>query len=486
VRLIFTICLCFVWVTPVDVPVVASEAMSATRELLLPSPPNVKEGLPFVGPAMAFQKDPIGFLRRCQRKHGDVFTVNLLLFKATFALGPEEQRRWFTARPEVLDFFTATVEASQALIGDLSRFRRFSMHLDAVNAVIRLGLMKTERVNVYLDAIRRVARKRFEAWVDAPRIDLFQETSAMINQINVEALLGADTWAKHGETIANAYYELEFNGIKPEAVAFPNFPSPAVRRCKRARDRVDAIMRDLVAERSAAPNDDYISLWLTQTPLDGEGPDVAELAAHLLGLFFAAHTNTTGTFAWTLANLAARPDLFERASAECDAHAERHGESPPYPALRELEFLDACMRESVRLSFAVFLIRRALVPYGAGDFWVPEGQRVCVAPILTHLDPAVYEDPERFDPDRFADLSEARQLEREGTYVQFGLGAHRCLGEMFANAVLRAAWCIFFRDYEIELEDNKLPPHDFTKTLGTAYPTRPVWARVRHRDSEDV
>lgn len=28
---------------------------------------------------------------------------------------------------------------------------------------------------------------------------------------------------------------------------------------------------------------------------------------------------------------------------------------------------------------------------------------------------------------------------------------------MFANAVLRAAWCIFFRDYEIELEDSELP-----------------------------
>ena len=31
--------------------------------------------------------------------------------------------------------------------------------------------------------------------------------------------------------------------------------------------------------------------------------------------------------AWTVANLAARPDLFERAAAECDAHAERQGES---------------------------------------------------------------------------------------------------------------------------------------------------------------
>ena len=29
--------------------------------------------------------------------------------------------------------------------------------------------------------------------------------------------------------------------------------------------------------------------------------------------------------AWTVANLAARPDLFERAAAECDARAERHG-----------------------------------------------------------------------------------------------------------------------------------------------------------------
>lgn len=455
---------------------------SATQELPLPLPPGVKEGLPFVGPAMAFQKDPIGFLRRCQRKHGDVFTVNLLLFKATFVLGAEEQHRFFTARPDVLDFFTATVEASQALVGDLIRFRRLSEHEVTVNAVIRLGLMKTERLNVYLNAIRRVARQRFEAWVDSPRIDLFHETSAMINQINVEALLGADTWAKHGETIANAYYDLEFNGIKPEAVAFPHLPSPAVRRCRRARDRVDVIMHELVEQRSNAPGDDYISLWLTEAPFDGEPPEVPELAAHLLGLFFAAHTNTTGTFAWTVANLAARPDLFERASAECEAHAARHGEAPPYPALRELNFLDACMRESVRQSFAVLLIRRALVPYSAGDFSVPEGQRVCVAPILTHMDPAVYEDPERFDPDRFADLSEARQLEREGAYVQFGLGAHRCLGEMFANAVLRAAWCIFFRDYEITLEDSELPPHDWTKTLGTAYPTRPVWAQVRRRE----
>jgi cytochrome P450 len=100
---------------------------------------------------------------------------------------------------------------------------------------------------------------------------------------------------------------------------------------------------------------------------------------------------------------------------------------------------------------------------------------------LTHLDPSIYPRPDHFDPDRFADTQRRRQLQRDCAYVQFGFGLHRCLGEMFANAVLKPSWSLLLRHYELTLVEECVPPPDWSKSLGTPFPVRPVRVRVKRR-----
>jgi cytochrome P450 len=59
---------------------------------------------------------------------------------------------------------------------------------------------------------------------------------------------------------------------------------------------------------------------------------------------------------------------------------------------------------------------------------LPTGSFIGAATTLIHMDPALYPDPERFDPDRFADASRG-----PGVYFPFGGGGRRCLGAGFAR-----------------------------------------------------
>jgi hypothetical protein len=48
------------------------------------TPPNVSVGIPYLGPAIQFSKDPLHVLQYAKEKYGPVFTINLILYRVTF------------------------------------------------------------------------------------------------------------------------------------------------------------------------------------------------------------------------------------------------------------------------------------------------------------------------------------------------------------------------------------------------------------------
>ena len=73
--------------------------------------------------------------------------------------------------------------------------------------------------------------------------------------------------------------------------------------------------------------------------------------------------------------------------------------------LKDMPVLSSVVDETLRLCIASITVRRAMESFElhlpSGSVHVREGDRVVLAPTLTHMDPDIYPDPERFVYDRF-------------------------------------------------------------------------------------
>jgi sterol 14-demethylase len=129
--------------------------------------------------------------------------------------------------------------------------------------------------------------------------------------------------------------------------------------------------------------------------------------------------------------------------------------------LTKLSFLDCVLKETIRNYALLLLYRRTLVPVEFGGVTVPAGEILAISPQLTHHDPSVFEDPDTYNPDRFADNAGLKYNE-EKTYMQWGFTPHRCLGEKFASVVLKTTWLELLSNYRIDLL-SPLGTPDFSK-----------------------
>lgn len=141
-----------------------------------------------------------------------------------------------------------------------------------------------------------------------------------------------------------------------------------------------------------------------------------------------------------------------------------------HPKLQELEaipYLQACVRESLRLATPIRGRLPRLVPPGGKvfkfpsarerEFYLPGGTSVSSSPYLMHYDETVYEDPEAFIPERW--LVEDRDLlrRRERQLVPFSSGSRICIGLNVAMAELYVCIATMARWYKAkEMLDREL------------------------------
>jgi cytochrome P450 len=109
------------------------------------------------------------------------------------------------------------------------------------------------------------------------------------------------------------------------------------------------------------------------------------------------------------------------------------GRSPAHEDLAKLSYTRMIVEESMRIYPPVHTIGREAI--GADTLvgrHIPKGSTILIAPWLLHRHVKLWENPGRFDPERF---SPERTAERARfSYLPFGGGKRICIGAAFALA----------------------------------------------------
>jgi cytochrome P450 len=164
-----------------------------------------------------------------------------------------------------------------------------------------------------------------------------------------------------------------------------------------------------------------------------------------------------------------------RLRAETEAEA---GAGPiPLASVKRLTRSRAAFREAMRLYPPLaFLPRVALQATEIAGNRVPRGAMVMVSPWTLHRSPDLWENADRFDPDRF--LPERERAVEPGSYLPFGLGERICVGAAFATVEATLILARLTRRYRFET----IRP-EAARPLArlTLRPADPLLVRVRRR-----
>ena len=207
-------------------------------------------------------------------------------------------------------------------------------------------------------------------------------------------------------------------------------PTPARRRFVAARTRVETILLACVQQRRTDPHppSDLLTMLAQAQDADtGEFMTDDALRSELMTTYLAGHESTAQVLTFLWLQLAQHPDVLARVRAE--VAAVRTSDVPLHQALGTCTYMRQVLAETMRLFPPIYVTRRtATEEVVLGGVPIPAAM-ILISPYATHRLPVIWPDPERFDPERFADDRVSRT---DGSYLPFLVGPKRCIGEHLA------------------------------------------------------
>jgi len=228
-------------------------------------------------------------------------------------------------------------------------------------------------------------------------------------------------------------------------------PTPQNRRLKRLMKTITSSVYQLIEQRRRNPADqaDVLSAYMaTRNEQTGEGMSDKLLRDEVMTLMIAGFDAVAHSLCWTMYLLAQHADAQARLRAELDEVLG--GRTPTAEDLPRLGYTTRVLQEAMRLYPPAWLLARSPTEDDVIDNCpVPLGSTVLSSPFATHRRPDLWDNPERFDPDRFtAERSEGRP---KYAYFPFAGGARQCIGNMFALQEMQIVVAMVMQRFRLKL-----------------------------------
>ncbi|XP_046356628.2 cytochrome P450 monooxygenase 197-like [Haliotis rufescens] len=353
---------------------------------------------------------------------------------------------------------------------------------------------KTQVLQRMIPAIQTHGEGLVDAWTNEAEdnndgmVEVAEDLSKLTTENIAQCGFGVrmcDLSASH-EDVAKA-----FNGVskyKPGKLRFlwaklaMALPTKANRTYSRNLKVCDQIIEDAIRMKKAAIDTDTVDedglkdilsvLMLARDEETGKQLSPKQLRDHAMFFFAAGIQNTATCMSWCLLVLATRPEIQQRVRSEVTTHLPPRGEPITDAHLHKLKYLESVIKETLRFHPVITNYNKQAVRDDViNGYHIPAGTIVTLCVEALHRNPAYWEEPDEFQPERFL-----HQEKQENTkWRPFGAGNKMCLGNKFAMMEMKVTLGLLLRDLQFTKDDTDYG----RKKCITMFPDPPLTLQTR-------
>jgi cytochrome P450 len=410
-----------------------TEQTKIATEKSIPAVP----GRPFIGSLRDFQGNPLGFSLEIAQNYGDIARVTLLGEESVFVNDPDAIQHILQTNSRNYDKQTMDYQLLYPLVGRglltsdgdaWLRQRRLMQPAFHRQRIAALGQMMVE------ETLAALARWQGPAQQGVP-VAVDQEMMRLTLSIVGKALLGVDLGAEanqFGQAFKQANARFGYDNML--SVMLPWLPTRQNRQYRAAIQTMDRIVYEIIARRRVEPgdHDDLLTMLLgARDEETGEGMSDRQLRDEMMTILLAGHETTANALTWTFYLLSHHPQAAARLHAEVDSVLA--GRPPGMADLPRLPYTRMVLQEAMRLYPPVWsLARRAVEADELAGYPIPAGSVIHISFYALHRHPRLWDAPDAFRPERFAD--DEVEKRHKFTYLPFSAGPRKCIGDQFAMA----------------------------------------------------
>ncbi len=444
-------------------------------------PPAGPRGYPILGVLPMLRRDTLGFLQRTAREFGDLVPLPILMSTAFLLNHPSH--------------------VEHVLQTNYRNYRKAPM-IDRLKPLFGEGLV-TAQGEFWAKQRQLIQpafhRKKIEAlvpvMVDVSRTHLDQWSSALGK--GAEFNLSDDIANLTLETVLRTMFTAGLGSARKEAsqaLVLANevitkrvwnltnvssyFPTRKNRRFSAAVAMLHGIVERAIADRRLQDSfgDDLLGILLTAALGEkDEWMNEELLRDEVITLMLAGYESTATMLTWAIFFLWQHPHYLERMRSEIDDVLR--GVAPSPDNLGRLEFSRRVIQEVGRLRPSIWwFARTAIADDVIGGQSIKAGTTVFISQYLLHRLPEIWQDPERFDPDRF--LPSEVMKRSKFAYLPFGAGPRTCIGSGFAMMEMQIILSLIYQRFDVDITSSADPEYGNFLSLR---PNEDFRARIRPR-----
>ena len=418
------------------------------------SPPRLIRGLEALPYYVRFFRDSIGCMRDAHRKHGELTVLGHVL--------PHEKNR--------LNVLISGPAYIRQVLGDPEYFRTMGQTLpgpeNSAQRRLRFGLTRMQgaqhkqqrklvmppfhkkAVEGYHQIMVKTADDILNEWRPGTVRNLYREMRNIALRLASTVLFSSEP----GEAFRiGSMIEKWLHGNFTASVGlFPfDLPGTPYRRILRHAEKLERLILSMIEQRRKNPEGrtDVLSILTQARDDENHGMTDTELVGQTTILFGASYETTASTLTWTLFLLAQHPKILHELMDELDTVLG--GAPPRSDQLSQLPFLERVIKESMRILPPVpWTVRTTMTDVKMGGHDIPKNSRVICGIFLTHHQPDLYPEPEKFWPDRWLTIDPSQY-----EYMPFSAGPRACIGAIFAMQAMKISISMVLQRFRLQVVD---------------------------------